>query len=173
MQPLMMVKKHENQEWKDEEPEIFKTLLEGYRECMPSINDMLLETRYFMNNHILNNDFKIVPKYFLAFDDSTAQTNDIVSISALYVFPKFRNNGFAKTLLDQIKFLAQQNIILQSAVNENKFDELKDFYLKMGFQTTGVVNPPDSLGIKYIDLFWCISPIKLTFTPNGTAIERT
>ncbi len=172
MQPLMLVKKEENLEWKEEDQNTFKNIMIGYKECMPFVDEILLEARFFMNTHMLNSDFKKDPKYFIAFDDKNLKSQNIVAISALYVFSAYRKQGFAKLLLEQIKFLAQKDIVLQIAVNEKKFNDLKKFYLQMGFQTTGKINQPDALGIKYIDLFWCNSPIKLTTMNSGTKIEK-
>ncbi|RXI37922.1 hypothetical protein CRU99_11570 [Malaciobacter mytili] len=42
----------------------------------------------------------------------------MVAISALYVFSKYRGKGYAKILIEQLKYLAQNNIYLQSEVNE-------------------------------------------------------
>lgn len=168
---LMIIKKEENREVKIEQKNIYKNIIKGYRECMPEVSEELLDFRFFMNNHFLNTDFEKEPKYFVAFDDSSIKQNGIVAISALYVFPKYRGNGYAKILIEQLKYLAQNNIYLQIAVNEKKYPELKNFYKNLDFKTTGIASKPDDINIKYIDLFWCILPMKLTHTPNGTMID--
>ncbi len=168
---LMIIKKEENQEVKNKHKSIYENIIVGYKECMPGVNENLLDSRFYMNNHFLNKDFEKEPKYFIAFDDSTIKENGIVAISALYVFPKYRGKGYVKELIEQLKYLAQNNIYLQIAVNENKYPELKDFYAKSDFKTTGIAGRPDNINIKYIDLFWCILPMKLTHTPHGTMID--
>ena len=168
---LTFIKKEENYKVKKEQKNIYKNIIIGYKECMPEVFEQLLDLRFFMNNHFLNIDFEKEPKYFIAYDDSTVKQNGIVAISALYVFPKYRNKGYAKKLIEQLKFLAQNNIYLQIAVNEKKYPELINFYKKLDFKTTGIAGIPDDINIKYIDLFWNKSPIKLTYTPSGTMLE--
>lgn len=171
MEPLLIVQSHENHDWKNEDTSSFTNLMIGYKECMPYVHENLLEQRFYMNTHFFNNDFKNNPKFFVAFDDSTIEKNGIVAISALYVFPKYRNKNYGKVLIEQLKYLAQKNIVLQVAVNIKKEENLREFYKKMGFKTTGIANKPDILGISYIDYFWRISPIKLSVTDGGTKIE--
>jgi len=171
MDPLLIVKNNENHTWKNEDAQSFNSLMIGYQECMPDVDKNFLEQRFYMNTHFLNSDFKNTPKYFIAFDDSTVKENGIVAISALYVFPEYRNSKHGKMLIEQLKHLAQNNIILQVAIHVEKEKDLRSFYKKMGFSTTGVANKPDTLGISYIDYFWKITPIKLSFTKNGTKIE--
>ena len=171
MTNLMIIKKEENYEVKMKQRNIYENIIIGYKECMPEVNEQLLEFRFFMNNHFLNVDFEKEPKYFIAFDDSTVKLNGIVAISALYVFPKYRNKGYAKMLIEKLKYLAKNNVYLQIAVNEKKYPNLKDFYKNLDFKTTGIAGMADDINIKYIDLFWNKSPIKLTYTPTGTMLE--
>ena len=171
MEPLLIVQSHENHDWKNKDPKSFTSLMIGYSECMPDVHENLLEQRFYMNTHFSNNDFKDNPKFFVAFDDSKIEKTGIVAISALYVFPKYRNKNYGKVLIEQLKYLAQENIILQVAVNIKKEEYLRGFYKKMGFETTGVAGKADILGISYIDYFWKISPIKLSVTDAGTKIE--
>lgn len=168
----MIIKKEENKEIKVDNPNIYKYLIQGYKECMPDLSDKLIENKYFENNHFMNQDFETNPKYFVAFDDSTVSENSIVTISVLYVFPEYRGNGFAKDLIDNLKYLSKNNIILQVAIYENKFKELKSFYEKLDFKTTGIPTIPDSLNIRYFDMFWCNIPLELKYSPIGTMIKR-
>lgn len=168
--PLLIVKKDENIEWKEEDIDAFNNIMIGYRECMPNVDDILLNFRFHENSHFLNIEFSHEPKYFIAFDDSKSQQG-IVVISALYVFPKYRNRNFGKMLIGNLQSLAKNNIVLQVAVNKDKHQSLVEFYKKMGFMSTGKVNAPDALGISYIDFFWANRPIKLTAMSNSTKIE--
>ncbi len=168
----MIIKKEENEEVKKDNLNIYKYLMEGYKECMPRLSNSLLDTKYFDNNHFMNQDFEKNPKYFVAFDDSTVSENSIVTISALFVFPKYRRNGFAKDLIDILKSLSKNHIILQVAIYEDKYLELKSFYEKLDFKSTGKPCIADSLNIRYIDMFWCDVPMQFQHTNFGTAIKR-
>lgn len=168
----MIIKREENQEVKENHPNIYKYLMEGYKECMPKLSDSLLDTKYFSNNHFMNQDFEKSPKYFVAFDDSTVSENSIVVISALFVFPEHRGNGFAKDLINFLKSISKNHIILQVAIYENKYLELKSFYKNLDFKSTEKPSVEDSLNIRYIDMFWCDVPMELEHTNLGTAIKR-
>jgi len=169
----MIIKKEENVEVKKDTPTIYKYLMDGYKACMPKLSDSLLDRKYFDNNHFMNQDFEKNPKYFIAFDDSAINENSIVTISALFVFPEYRGNGFAKDLIDILKSLSKNHIILQVAIYEDKYLELKSFYEKLDFKSTEKPCLPDSLNIRYIDMFWCNVPMQLQHTNLGTAIKRT
>lgn len=169
---LEIIKRDKNNKIKVENSNIYRYLIQGYKECMPNLSDSLIDNKYFENNHFMNHDFEINPKYFVAFNDATVRGDGIVTISALYVFPEYRRKGFAKDLINILKDLSNNGIIFQVAIYENKFNQLKSFYEKLDFKTTGIPTIPDSLNIRYFDMFWCNIPLELKYSPIGTMIKR-
>lgn len=75
-------------------------------------------------------------------------------------------------MINNLKCLSSNGIIFQVAIYENKFNQLKSFYEKLDFITIGIPTIPDSLNIKYFDMFLCNIPIELKYSTMGTMIKR-
>jgi len=66
----------------------------------------------------------------------------ISAISSLFIFPKFRKQGFAKKLIFTVIENSSDNIFYLDCLKK-----IKDMYLKLGFEE--IKNPPEVLWQKY------------------------
>jgi GNAT superfamily N-acetyltransferase len=98
--------------------------------------------------------------------------NRLLILSCLYTFPKYRNQGYAKLLVEDIKLEVSKGFgTIQVAVERHKLAYLRNFYLKRGFKTTGTIrtNPK---GIGYMDFFWSDREFELIDSVMGTLIKN-
>lgn len=169
---IRMLEKQDISKIKNIGPTVYDNLIKAYRECMPNLNAEQINEKISNNNHLLNDDFVNEPKFLLSFSLDTILENGILVISAIYVYDNYRNNGYAKELIESIKTFAKNGYLIQVAVYESKFLELKDFYLNLGFKTTNSFSEPDNVGVRYVDFFWCIDEIELKFIGTETIIRK-
>ena len=172
MSHIKMLGKEEISKIKDKDFNVYDNYIKAYRECMPNLNDVQINEKISCNYHLLNKDFENEPKFFLSFSLDSILENGILVISAIYVYEKYRNYGYAKELIENIKTFAKNGYLIQAAVYENKFLELKEFYLKLGFKTTCSLSEPDNVGVRYVDFFWCNDEIELKFVGTETIVKK-
>lgn len=165
----LIVKSNESEEWFKDKPECHKSLLLGYKETIPLMGDSVIyDIRTRSNDHIVNEDFEITPKFFMSLQPK--ESENICVLSCIYVFPGFRNKGFSSQLIDTAKNAVGEYAVLQAAVECKKYDELRYFYEKFGFKTTGIKHK-DDIGVEYIDFFWSKREMILSDNSKGTGIE--
>lgn len=165
----MIIQRHELKSWLKENPTCKEYLSQGYKETIRDIKkNVFSDYRATLNDHILNSDFRINPKYFYSLRLDPNQSNLLV-ITCLYVFPKYRKNGFGSYMINRIKDMVRENVV-QIAVEADKCDFLSPFYLRHGFKTTGVINT-NELGQSYMDFFWSAKNYVLHVGDKETILE--
>jgi GNAT superfamily N-acetyltransferase len=155
--------------WLKEHPSCKEYLSQGYREAITDIQkNVFSDPRASINEHVINPDFKINPRYFFSF--RTHQNQPLLVICCLYVFPSHRGCGHGTHMLNQVKGMVRDQGVAQVAVEGSKVAKLTDFYLRHGFKTTGVMHTND-LGQSYVDFFWSGKNYNLINGDNQTILE--
>lgn len=169
MQYDTIIQRHELKSWLKENPTCKDYLSHGYKETISDIKkNVFSDFRATLNDHIVNHNFRIDPRYFYSFRIDPNQPH-LMIVSCLYVFPKYRNNGFGAYMINRIKEMVRENVV-QIAVEAKKSEDLSPFYLRHGFKTTGVVNT-NPLGQSYIDYFWSDKSYVLHAGDKETILE--
>ena len=165
----MYIAENEFSEWLNESEAIKNAVLQCYKETISDMSDNLLtDPRSCNNHHIINPDFSQNPKYMMGFYPDK-QNNQFI-LSALYVFPEYRGNGFGKKLVKTAQSLVQDRGFIQVAVEESEIDNLDSFYTNLGFLTTGD-KIPNAIGKVYQDYFWSGKKITLKKVGNQIAVQ--
>lgn len=151
---------------------VLNILVKAYKECMPLLNIEMIENKILKNQHLVNKDFEVNPKFILAFNLDDMLIKGRIDICTIFVYEEYRNNGIAKELVNNIKKIAINGYVIQAAVYFEKFNELKGFYESLNFSTTGYETQTDLVGARYVDYFWCNDEIRLTFLGNETRVDR-
>ena len=166
---FLCVTSQENQEWFDEEPATKAALFEGYKAVIPDVmKDISRDHRIMKNNHILNIDFREEPKFFAGF---YVQPDNLLVLSCIYVFPKFRHQGLGSWFLNALQHQFQEARAIQVAVYADKNESLKNFYYQHGFISSGKAKS-NLIGQQFVDYFWSSKPIELKEISDGYLIER-
>ena len=164
----MYIPSNENQEWFDEEPHTKEIVTHAYKEVIPDIlSDISSDHRVMINDHLLNSDFRDEPKFIAGFHQ---KDDGLIILGCLYVYPKFRNRGYGKHVVQQLQEMAQNNPAIQISVYERMLGSLSGFYNNLGFVST---EQPiqDPYGKTFIDFFWSPRPINIQQAGNGWKIK--
>jgi GNAT superfamily N-acetyltransferase len=120
---FMLVQKDEFLEWLEEEPVVIQYLLDGYAAVISDIRtNICTDPRALANDHIVNSDFSICPRFIMGFQPLRAKKQFI--LSCLYVFPKFRRLGYATKLFGFAKKVVQSGGYIHVAVEKEKLSYL-------------------------------------------------
>lgn len=156
-------------DWLKDAPTIAPQLEEAYTTTMTGITHIQHERRAFCNHHVVNNDFDINPQYIMGYrlNDDDAH----ITISMLYVFPNYRQQGYAKTLINAMKYRAGDVGIVQVSVDPIKHPGIKEFYKQLDFIDHGT-HGKDDMGVDYHDLFWCVDKLSVKQDGRSLLIRR-
>lgn len=130
----------------------------AYRETIPALftpkgikQDSFIKT-LAKNFHIFEFDNDGVLKYLLAF---RSEDHDItMCISALYVHPKYRNQGIGTELVERFIYnLRDRKIVLVTSASPSNHKAL-DFFYGLEFISPLEMDSPDDLDAQYVDLLW-------------------
>jgi len=142
----------------DDDDNFQEWMEKAYKETIPSLFtpkgikfDSFAKT-FSKNFHIFEFDNDGSLKYLLAF---RSEDRDItMCISALYVHPKYRNQGIGTELVERFKYNLQDRkiVIVTSASPSNS--KAIDFFYKLGFISPLKMDAPDDLDAQYVDLLW-------------------
>ncbi len=169
MQTDIVIQSHELKRWLKNYPSAKDYLAEGYKATISDISkNVFSDNRAKTAHHAINTNFVSEPKYFCSFRQD--ETQPLVAIHCIYVFPKYRNLGYGKHIVSQMKNYVRDQGILQVAVETEKVELLSEFYLSLGFKTTGVSHI-NEIGKGYVDYFWSYKPYKLHDEDNQTLLQ--
>lgn len=111
--------------------------------------DFMLESMYDLetltdNYLIKNHRFLLINEFekqigFASFEHQYLNSN-ATRLHKLYLLPERRGNGFGKLLIEEISRMAIKNNSDAISLNVNRFNQSKDFYLKMGFEIVAEEN---------------------------------
>lgn len=150
MIPPVFISHKNNRIWIEREPEMVQNVYKIYKKVIPIISNIeMFHYHFFENSHFLNDDFKNNPIYCIALKEGS-----IPAISVLYIDERYRRQGLASNLIKKL-FLDSipPNQVIQVAIDQSKYNELKKFYSKLGFKGTGIFIK-DGLSINYTDMFY-------------------
>lgn len=156
-------------DWLNDAPTIAPQLETAYAATMPDITNIKNEKQAICNHHFVNNDFHTNPKYVMGYQLNEDDAH--ITISMLYVFPDYRYKGYAKTLINAMKYRADQVGIIQVSVDPIKNPGIKEFYKKLGFVDHGT-HGKDDMGVDYHDLFWCADKLNIKQDGKSLLIRR-
>lgn len=169
MQYDMVIQRHELKSWLKDNPTCKDYLSQGYRDTISDIKrNVFSDYRARLNDHIVNYEFRIDPKYFFSFRIDPIQSH-LMIIGCLYVFPNYRKEGFGSHMINRIKDMVRENVV-QVAVEAEKCNQLTPFYQRHGFKTTGKINT-NELGRGYVDFFWSAKNYELSAGDKWTVLE--
>lgn len=99
-----------------------------------------LSDNYLNKNHrfLMINEFEIQIG-FASFEHHYLNSTT-TRLHKLYLLPESKGKGFGKLLIDEISRIAVKNNSDTISLNVNRFNQSKDFYLKMGFEIIGQEN---------------------------------
>lgn len=167
--PDMLIQNEELADWLSECPQVALPLLEGYKAAISDMGgDLLKDPRSSKNVHVMNPDFATEQRYFMGFQPFTKPHQFI--LSCLYVYPKFRGNGFSTHLISTAKQMVQDKGFIQVAVEKEKVIHLDSFYKNQGFISTDDTIS-NGFGMAYRDYFWSGKSITLSRVGNTIVVQ--